>query len=293
MKPPSFEYEAPGTVEGVLEILADRGREAKVLAGGQSLVPLMNFRMAKPGCLVDINGLRELDYIEQRTDGVAIGATVRQRAVEQSGLMSELCPLVVETLSHVGHPQIRNQGTFVGNLVHGDPSSELPAVALMKGAKFTVAEAGGKKRRVEAKDFFISMFNTDVDATELVTEVEFPSVPENTRSSFQEIALREGDFALAGAGVMVNLNGGGEIEGAKIGLCGVSDGPMRASTAESFLKGNQPGPKLFEEAGKKVSQEEKLSPPEEMHGSDEYRKEVVGTLVQRALTESTKEERIR
>lgn len=288
MKPPEFEYVSASSVDEVRHHLDEWGARGTILAGGQSLVPLMNFRMAQPECLIDINGVDELNVIELREETVRIGATVRQRDAEQSDLIAERCPLIGETLNHVGHPQIRNQGTVVGNLVHADPTSELPAVALMLEARFRLVNAAGERREVPAEDFFQTMFSTDVKSDELVTDVLIPVSSSSSGSSFQEVTQREGDFALAGAGALLDLDDDSKtIRDVRIGMTGVSDRPIRARKAEDLLRGEPPRRDLFERAGKLATEDETLAPPDDLHASAEYRRNVAGVLVEQVLTEAS------
>lgn len=283
MKPVDFEYVAPQTVDDVVDFLITHGEEAKILAGGQSLIPLLNFRMVRPTLLVDINGVDGLDFIEERDDGVAIGASVRQTNAEHSSLIGDRCPLIVEALHCAGHPQIRNQGTVVGMLTHNDPAAELPAVAVALGAQFTVAGPKGETRTVGAEEFFVSYFTTSLAPNELVTDVWFPAHEPKSGWAFTEIARRHGDFALAGVATTLTLENDGTIRDARIGLAGVADRPVRSTTAEETLRGRPATTEIFEAAGAAAAGDEAVDPPNDVHATAEYRRDVTAVLVERAL----------
>lgn len=279
MKPVSFEYFSPSTVKEVISLLKQHGPDAKVLAGGQSLVPLMNMRLARPRYIVDINKVSGLDYIREADGGLAIGALTRHRSVERSDLVKRRCPLLYEAIPFIGHPPIRNRGTFGGSLSHADPAAELPAVMLALGAEMKAQGLDGE-RTIKARDFFVSYLKTALKPTELLTEVKIPPWPANTGWSFMEVAPRHGDLALVGVAVMLTLKGG-RCQAANIALTGVGGTPLKAKGAEEVLVGQAPADKLFKQAAQKVSEE--IEPTGDIHASAEYRKHVAGVLTRRAL----------
>lgn len=283
MKPADFEYFDPTTVTEAIQILAENKDDAKVLAGGQSLVPVLNMRLARPRVLVDINQIRELAYVREERGGVAIGALARHAEAEHSDLVTEQLPLLAEALSQVAHPQIRNRGTVVGSLVHADPASELPAVAIALGAEFKVAGLEGT-RIIPAADFFVTYFTTVVEPGELVTEVWFPRQDPAAGSAFVELARRHGDFAIAGVAVEVLKAADGTCARARIALTGVADRPVRAEAAERLLAGGPFSDEQFARAAEAVIAE--LDPTDDVHATAEYRKEVAGVLVRRSLAQA-------
>lgn len=282
MKPAVFEYFAPRSAEEAVGILKEHGDQAKVLAGGQSLVPLMNMRLARPAVIVDINRIQALEYIDATPATLRIGALTRQRAVERSQAVGERCPLLRDALRLVGHVQIRNRGTVGGSIAHADPAAELTAVLTLLGGDVTVLGPGGS-RVIAASDLFVTYLTTSLDARELLTEVRFPSLPPGAGWSWIEVARRHGDFALAGVGAVLTL-GGGVITDARIGLTGVGPTPVRASDAERQLTGRAPSEGLWTEAGNAVRAA--IEPDGDIHASAEYRKHVAGVLTQRALREA-------
>ncbi len=280
MKPPPFAYHAARSVAEALGMLDGFGEEGRVLAGGQSLVPLMNFRLAQPANLVDINPVAELDYVRRVNGELAIGARARQSAVERSREATDLAPLLVEALGWVGHEPIRHRGTVVGSLAHADPAAEIPAVALAMDARITAASARGE-REIEASDFFSGPFTTALRPGEMALEVRFPVWPDGTGHAFLEFARRHGDFAIAGAGVLVSLRDG-SIDRVAIALCGVGPTPARARGAERLLLGRSPDPVLLESAAEAAVAD--LQPSGDLHGSSDYRRKVAQAYVRRALS---------
>ncbi|MCB0225653.1 MAG: xanthine dehydrogenase family protein subunit M, partial [Anaerolineae bacterium] len=225
MKPPPFEYFAPTTLDDALDYMADYGDEAKPLAGGQSLIPTMNFRLAQPEVLVDLNGIAELAYIRPAAGGgVSIGAMTRQRSVERSPLVAEQAPLIHETMPYIAHPQIRNRGTFGGNLAHTDPASELPAVATALNARFRAQSRSGQ-RWLTADEFFVDLFTTALEPEELLVEIVIPPLPAQTGYAFREISRRHGDYALVGVAATVTLDNNGRCEAARLVYLSVGDKP--------------------------------------------------------------------
>ncbi len=284
MKPPPFEYAAPTTLEDALALLREHGGDAKVLAGGQSLVPLLNMRLARPAVIVDLNRLPGLDYVRQVDGWLAIGAMTRQRAIERSDLARERQPLLHAATRLIAHPQIRNRGTVGGSLAHADPAAEYPAVALALDAELRVAGPAGE-RAIPARNFFQTYLTTALDVTEIVTEVRFPTLPQGAGWSFLELSRRHGDFALAGAAVTLSLSSSGMLDGARIALFGVGATPLRATAAEALLTGETPGDALFTHAAQ-AARDAVEEPLSDVHASAEYRRHLAGVLTRRALTEA-------
>lgn len=281
MKPAPFVYRDPETVAEALEALAAHGDEGKVLAGGQSLVPLLNMRLAQPHALIDLNRIGDLQFVEERSyegaAGLAFGAMTRQSAVECE---AESIPLLREAISWVGHPQIRNRGTIGGSITHADPSAELPLVfRALDGVARVQSESG--ERFVPAEDFFLYTFTPNVEPEEIVTEVWLPLPGPRTGQAFLEVARRHGDFALVAAAIVLTLSERGTIAEARIALGGAAPTPMRASGAEASLLGVTPGEDAFAEAARMAAEE--TEPTGDIHADADYRREVAGTLVHRGL----------
>lgn len=281
MKPASFEYVRPGSLDEALDVLHQRGDDAKVLAGGQSLVPMMNFRLARPAVLVDLNGLGDLAYIRPENGSLALGAMTRQRTIEKSAVVRERAPLLAEATPLIGHLPIRTRGTIGGSLVHADPAAEYPVVMVALDAEFTLARKGGT-RRVAAADFFDTYLSTTIGPDEILTEIRVPSVAPRAGVSFMEISRRHGDFALVAAGAVVDVDGSGRIGEARIALGGVGPRPVRARAAERMLVGQRPTAALLAEAAATVMPD--TDPPEDIHASAEYRREMSAVFTRRALT---------
>src|SRR5690349_387211 len=235
MKPAPFEYQAPASLPAALAALARHGGDAKLLAGGQSLIPVMNFRLAQPAVLVDINKLTELDFVRRGEDGsLHIGALVRQRRLEREPLVAEAAPLLREAVPFVAHPQIRNRGTFGGSLAHADPAAELPAVAVALGARFRLRKEGSE-RWVEAGDFFAGLFTTALEPDELLVEAAIPPLSPRTGWAFLEIARRHGDYAQAGVAALVTLGVDGRCREARLVYLSAGDAPVDAREAARLL----------------------------------------------------------
>jgi CO/xanthine dehydrogenase FAD-binding subunit len=282
MKPPRFGYADPATVEETLGLLARHGDGAKVLAGGQSLMPLLNFRLARPSHVIDINRLTALSAVDAGPDGaLTIGALVRQRVLERSDLVRARCPLLAQALPYVGHPQIRTRGTLGGSLAHADPAAELPAVMVALGARVTLRSTRGR-RTLAAEDFFVDALTTAVAPDELLTEIALPPWPPRRGSSLQEVAVRRGDFALGGVAATLTVGTDGHVAAATIVCFGVGPRPARSSDAERSLVGSAPSAPAFAEAGRLASAG--VDPSDDIHASAAYRKRLVGVLTTRALT---------
>jgi len=281
VKPPRFEYWAPTSVDEALGLLAEHGEGAKVLAGGQSLVPLLNFRLVRPAHIVDLNEIPGLGYIREEDGWLVIGGMARQRALETSALVRERCPLLADALPQIGHVQIRNRGTIAGSLAHADPAAELPAVvAALEGE--LVVRSRAARRVVNPAAFFTSYLTTSLDPAELLVEVRVPVTPPRTGTAFVEVSRRHGDFALVGVAVTLTVDGAGVCTKSAIALTGVGPTPVVARDAAQTLVGATPTPEAFEEVGRRVSA--LVNPDSDLHASSEYRKHVAGVLARRALT---------
>ena len=280
MKPPRFDYLAPRTLDEALTHLHQHGDQAKVLAGGQSLIPMLNFRLAHPGVVVDVNRLPDLAYVRQHDGGVAVGALTRQHAVERSELVRARVPVVAEACRFIGHAPIRHRGTFGGNLAHADPASELPAVMVALEAEMAVASRAGS-RAVPAGQFFIGPLTTALRPGEMLTEIRIPAAPPRTGGAFVEMARRAGDFALVGVAALVTLDEAGQCARARIALCGVGPTPVRARAAEDALTGQAPTAAVLDEAADRAAAA--TSPPSDVHGSAEFRRKLARHFAREAL----------
>ena len=280
MKPAPFSYVAPSTVSEVLETLSRYGEDCKLLAGGQSLIPMLGMRLHRPSVLIDLNQVSELSGIEQTDGSVRVGSMARHSSVEQSPLVAEMVPLLSQAVPQIGHAAIRNRGTMGGSLVHNHPASELPAVAAALEAELTVQSLSGE-RTLKSEDFFTSYLETDLAENELLTSVYFPVLGANWRTKFLEFSRRVGDFALVGVAVAVRMDGDRCAEG-RIALTGVGGIPTRARAAEDLLRDTSLNAKVLEGVSEAVQGE--VEPLSDFHGSSDYRRHLCGVLVQRALT---------
>jgi aerobic carbon-monoxide dehydrogenase medium subunit len=282
MKPAPFEYQAPESLEAALEVLARQGADAKVLAGGQSLIPVMNFRLAQPALLVDLNRISELDFLRRgENGGLRIGAMTRQRRLERDPLVKEAAPLLAETVPWIAHPQIRNRGTVGGSLAHADPAAELPAVAVALRGRFRLRKAGGE-RWVAASDFYQRLFTTALEPEELLVEIDLPPLPPRTGWSFQEIARRHGDYAMVGIAALVTLGEDGRCREARLVYLSVGETPVETRGAAALLAGTDLGPEAVAAAAEKASREE-LDPRGDVHATPEFRRQLARVLTGRAL----------
>ena len=280
MKPAPFDYFTPATLDEALALLAEHGDAAKPLAGGQSLIPAMNFRLARPAVLVDLNRIAELAYVRPES-GVAIGAMTRQRAVERSDLVARAAPLLAEALPSIAHPQIRNRGTVGGSIAHADPSAELPAVMLALEARFRVHSSTGK-RSIPAGEFFMGMLETALAPGELLVEITLPPLPARTGTAFLELARRHGDYALVGVAAVVTLDPRGRCQSARIACLSVGDGPVLLVEAGKVLAGQVPSEGLLRAASDAAATRD-VDPPSDIHASAGYRRQLVAVLTRRAL----------
>lgn len=279
MKPPAFDYQRPESVDEAVSALEASDGGAKVLAGGQSLIPMMNTRLASPETLIDINRITDLDYVRAEDGGVAIGALTRQSTVERSDVVAEHCPLIAEALDHVGHRPIRNRGTVGGNLAHADPTSELPAVAVALGADFTIRGAKGE-RTVPAAEFFVGMMTTALAPDELLTEVRFASQHPDQGWAFEETAPRKGDWATVGLAALLEVEDGA-CRDVRLAYTAVDERPLRAEAAEDAVDGEPPAAEAFAAAGRAAR--EALDPPSDFQASSTYRERLIEALTERAL----------
>jgi CO/xanthine dehydrogenase FAD-binding subunit len=279
MKPPVFEYIAATSIGMAVAALAEAGGEAKVLAGGQSLMPMLNFRLLRPSILVDINRIPGLGFIEETPDSIRIGALTRHFALETSPLVARHFPVLSCAMTHVAHLAIRNRGTIGGSLSHADPAAELPMLALLLNAELHIASINGS-RVAAARDFFIDTMTVDLDGTELLAEIVLPKPPPHTGWGFEEVARRHGDFALAAVATTLTLSGD-RIAQARIALTGVGPTALRATAAETLLTGQRLDDKLTLRAIAAVR--EAISPETDLHASADYRRHLAGVLAGRAL----------
>ena len=277
MKMPAFCYHRPATVEEAVGLLAERGPDAKVLAGGQSLVPLLALRLSHPAHLVDIGRVAGLDTVDDGPGGFTVGAGVRHSQVELSPVTARVAPLVAAAMPHIGHRAIRNRGTVCGSLAHADPAAELPAVALAVDAELIVRSSAGE-RTIPAADFFLGYLTSALDDTELLTAVRFPPWPPSTGWSVAEISRRHGDYALVGLGE------GGRVQRAALSFLGAGATPVRVTEAERVLVGEHPDPAAFAEAADVVTKT--IEPPGDNHATAAYRAHVAGVLTRRCLAEA-------
>jgi len=281
MKPAKFDYVAPTTVDAAIEALSAANGEGKILAGGQSLLPLLNFRMARPAVLVDLNGIKELSFIELRGDRIAIGALTRHREIEQSPLVASKLPVMAAAMRHVAHLAIRNRGTIGGSVSHADPAAELPMLSLFYDATLSVQGSSGR-RSIAAEDFFVDALTNCLEPDEIVVELEFP-VLQHSGWAFEEVARRFGDFALASVAISVRRQSS-TIDDARVAVMGVADTPLRLRQVEGKLTGiaiDGQTPDRFAELVTSC-----VSANGDLHASAEYRQHLLGQLAKRAMQAS-------
>ncbi len=283
MKPPPFVYHQPDDVDEALDTLAEVGSDGKILAGGQSLIPLMSMRLAAPAHLIDINGLTELSDVQVGHDGVQVGATVRHAGLERDEAAFAAQPLLRQALQFVAHPTIRNRGTSVGSLAHADPAGELTAVLAMLGGTVTLRSRTGE-RTIGAADFFLGPLESDVRPDELATSAFFPALPQRTGSAWTEISRRNGDYAICGVGALVTLDGDRRIATARVGLISVGPTPVVVDVGEPLV-GHAADAAAFDEAARLV--EDTIDPEQDIHATAEYRRHLAGVLTARALADAT------
>jgi len=285
MKPAPFDYYAPTTVDQALAHLAEHGYEAKVLAGGQSLVPMMNFRLVQPSVLVDLNTIPDLAFIHPDEDGgLRIGAMTRHHQVEVDPLVAERMPLLHEAMPKIGYPQIRRRGTLGGSLAHADPSAELVAVSVALDGRFRLRSPKGE-RWVPAQDFFVGLFTTVLEPDELLIEVALPALPARTGCSLMEVARRRHDFALVGVAAVVSLDGKGTCRQARMVFLSAGDRPMEAHRAADVLAGQVPTPEAIRAAAE-VAASDDINPSSDIHATAEFRRHLAKVLARRALDQA-------
>jgi len=282
MKPAPFEYVAPKSLEAALDALHQHGYDAKLLAGGQSLIPVMNFRLAQPAVLIDLNGVPELDVVRRNgNDTLYLGAMVRQRRLERDPLVAEMAPLMHMAIPYIAHPQIRNRGTLGGSLAHADPAGELPAIAVALEARFRLQSAGGE-RWIDAEEFYTGLFATDLAEDEILVEVALPFTPSGSGCAFTEMARRHGDYALAGVAVIVALDTSGVCTSARIVYLNAGEVPMVARKAAELLVGEKPSETVIEEAATVAAMQE-IEPAGDIHATADYKRHLAQILTRRAL----------
>jgi carbon-monoxide dehydrogenase medium subunit len=280
MKLPPFEYQAPASIGQAIQILADHDGAAKVIAGGQSLIPILAFRLASPSVLVDLNSVADLDDIAINEAGISIGAMVRWRDLEEHPGLRTACPLVTAAVGHIAHYQIRNRGTIGGSLAHADPAAEMPGIVVTCDARIEVVGRNGP-RLVDARDFFLGPLTTCLAHDELVKAVHFPPWPPARRWAFDEFSQRRGDFAFAGIALYYDERPDSTIENAHVGVIGATPMPRRLKTVEDGLNGRKLDNSAVALAAKTASTS--VEPDDDMHASAAYRRALVGTLVERTL----------
>jgi CO/xanthine dehydrogenase FAD-binding subunit len=284
MKLPAFEYACPATLSEAVALLASHDGDAKAIAGGQSLVPMLAFRVASPSLLVDLRKLPGLDRITITDAGVSLGALVRWRDIEDDARLRQAHPLLAAAIKHVAHYQIRNRGTVGGSVAHADPAAEMPGVVVTCEATIAVTGKSGA-RVIPADSFFQGALTTALAPDEIITEIRFPAWPAERRFGFEEFALRRGDFALAAAAVFYDQDAGGRAANAHVGVIGVGDRPVRLSSVEAALDGARVDAAVIARAAAAASAA--VDPQDDIHASAAYRRSLVGTMVERALVSAS------
>ena len=283
MKPAKFDYFAPDTLDEALELLAQHGPDAKALAGGQSLMPMMNLRLVRPAVIVDINRIGGLSGVSAADGTVTIGSLTRQRDLERSDAIRNAFPMMAAAISHIGHFQIRNRGTIGGSLAHADPAAELPAICTALDGELALADSNGTQT-MAAAEFAVAPLITSLAPEQLLTEIRLPTLDDGWRWGFREVSRREGDFALVGSVAMLRTDGDGVCQEARITMFAVGDGPARMPAAEQSLVGRVVDDTARREAAALVS--EAVTPGSDIHASSEYRKEVSAVMARRALEDA-------
>jgi len=281
VKPAPFEYHSPRTLDEALTLLAEFGSDAKPLAGGQSLIPAMNFRLATPAILVDLNSIAALAFVTPDAGVLRLGGMTRHRTLERDRNVARFAPLVSAALPFVAHPAIRTRGTIGGSLAHADPAAELPAVMLALNATFTLQSRAGT-RHVRATDFFTGLFMTTVEPGVLLTEIVIPQRGARSRFAFDEISRRHGDYALAGAAAAVTLDADGTCAEARVALLSVGDRPILSEQVSRRLVGRVPSPEAVRDAADDAADRD-IDPPGDIHASSRYRRQLARVLIRRVL----------
>ena len=284
MKPAPFEYHVPDSIEQVLDLMSQHADEAKILAGGQSLVSAMNFRVIQPSVVIDLNRVAELSYIRAEGDVIRIGSMARERHLEFDSSIAKRTPLLTEAMPHIAHPQIRNRGTIGGSIVHADPAAELPVLMLALSARLKARNVSGE-RWIDAQDFFAGMFTTALAPDEILVEIEMPFMPARTGWSFMEVAPRAGDYALMGVAVLVTLEKNGKCKKAKLVYLNAGDGPVDAKEAAKILEGEKLNDKLIESAAAMASGKE-INPFGNVHTSPDFQRHLANVLTKKALKQA-------
>lgn len=279
---PDFDYLIPRTLGEAIELLSSR-QDAKLLAGGQSLIPLLSMRLARPSALIDIGRLAELRGIREADGHLVIGALTTHREVESSPVVRRGHPVVAEAAGMIGHSHIRNRGTIGGSVAHADPAAEYPVVCMLTDARIVLTGPAGE-RRVDAIDFFLAPLTTAIGADEILTAVEIPYPPAGTGAAFRELVQRSGDFAVVAVGALVTPGLGGTVAAARIAIGGANPVPMRASAAEAAAEGRPAGPELWAELGRLAAKD--IQPESDIHASAEYRRAVAAVYVRDTLAEA-------
>ena len=287
MKLPAFHYEAPSTLSEALRVLASGDGASKIIAGGQSLMPMLAFRLASPSVLVDLNGIAELQGIEVDEAGVRFGAMVKWCEIEADSRMRTACPLVSAAIEHIAHYQIRNRGTIGGSLAHADPAAEMPGVAVTCGAEMVLASADGG-RTVPAEEFFVAPLTSCLRHDEILCTIRFPAWPTSRRWAFDEFAQRRGDFAFAGIALFYDEDRDGIVRNAHVGVIGSTDVPRRLAEVEAAIDGKRIDDAVIAAAAHAGTQA--VHPEDDIHASADYRRALVGTLIERALVQASTRE---
>jgi len=284
MKPAPFEYHAPDSLEQALGLVSQHAGEAKILAGGQSLVPAMNFRIVQPGVLIDLNRVPELSYICEEDNVIRIGAMARERHLEFDSAIANHTPLLAEAAPFIAHPQIRNRGTIGGSLVNADPAAELPVLMLALSARLRAKSVSGE-RWIAAQDFFAGMFTTALTPDEILVEIKLPFMAPRTGWSFMEVAPRAGDYALMGVATLVTLDEYGKCKEAKLVYLNAGDGPVDAKEAAGILAGETLSDALIGSAAA-VASEKEINPFGNVHTSPEFQRHLANVLTRKALKQA-------
>jgi carbon-monoxide dehydrogenase medium subunit len=287
MKPSAFTYHAPKTLDEALDLLATLDN-ARVLAGGQSLMPMMNYRVVQPEHLIDLGRIAALTFVKDTSDGLSVGAMTTQRTIERNALVRKHCPLLIDALFHVGHQQTRNRGTIGGSICHLDPSAELPVTACALDAVMTVASQAGR-RKIPFAEFPAGYLTSSLEPNEILVQIDFESWPERTGSAFEEFAIRPADFAIVSIAAVITIDESGIISQARIATGGIAAVPMRMTTVEAMLEGQRADPALIENAAAAAAA---LPAEGDDNNPSEYRQELAGHLTQRALTSAIQRARI-
>ena len=280
MIPPSFEYLTPSNISDAVALLQKHGDEAKILAGGHSLIPAMRLRLAEPGYLIDISGIGGLDYIQEESGQLRIGAMTCEAALEESEIVQSKYPLLLDTAKMIADPSVRNMATVGGNLAHGDPANDHPATMLALRAS-VIADGPNGTREIKIDNFFPDFFTTALSEDEILTEIRIPSPPSASGGAYLKIERKVGDYAAAAVACQLNIDSSGAIENIGLGLTNVGSTPIRASSAEELLKGKKHDENMLAEAGRLAAADSE--PMEDLRGSAEYKRALVNELTQRAI----------